>query len=425
MAGLMSVPLIGKTAFAAEKDSASKRLPILQGLTDETRAQFRVLVPTAKTISYRVLDSSGSEVPCDKLDRFIHPGSPRDAMEHLQASGLQIGIDYRLQAIEAATGAVLDERLFRALDTKAASGRFAIVSCMNDWYSSSQADMWQSLAKASPSVVFFIGDSCYADVGSDGTEGGLWRRYMETRRLLQCFKWPRLIPILAAWDDHDYGANGGDKTFRLGESMRSLFAAALGSNAQSGLHEKGPGVASVTSLFGQRFFLMDDRSFRDPVGTSNGMQWGSEQEEWLMAKIAESEEPAWIMNGSQFFGGYLDKDAFETHHIAQLKRVLQRMSKSQAPVVFASGDVHFSELMTLEPALLGYQTYELTSSSMHSLNLPWQTIRYTNPRRITSTGKHNFLLVESSGDRSGLDIRVTSLGAGRAEYFKESLAVHR
>ncbi len=66
-------------------------------------------------------------------------------------------------------------------------------------------------------------------------------------------------------------------------------------------------MAETFRAFGQKFILMDDRSFRSVVSvnaTNEQTLYGTDQEKWLFTELAADASPAWIMNGFQFFGGY-------------------------------------------------------------------------------------------------------------------------
>ena len=396
-------------------------VPIMQGMTDAESAQFRVLVDLESPVHYEARDPHGTLVPLKILDRFVHPSVPNAAIDHLIATGLKPGVDYRLFVLDEAQGNARDERVFTSFDLASSAVRFALISCMNDRYPGRQGAMWRAVEQSNPDFVFFVGDACYADQRSEGGEGGTWKRHLETRRLLDVFRWQRLKPILATWDDHDFGVNNGDGTFNLKFATKQLFEAMFGS-AVTGARSLGPGVSSVVEIAGQRFFFMDDRTERNLDALSG--HWGSTQEEWFFSKLHESEKPAWVMNGSQFFGGPWSKEAFNSRHADQLNRVLERLKKASAPVAFASGDVHFSEVIRLEPELIGYETYELTSSSIHSISIPGFHRIYRNPRRENATSWYNFMIVESKSESASLQAKVRCLGANDT-FFERDLSIRR
>jgi hypothetical protein len=397
-------------------------LPTVQLYTDETSAQFRVLTDPAYDVHYAFESSNGRLPVLESVTRTQNPYDPRDLIEHLVVTGLSLNTTYKLKIVEK--GRVIDTREFTALDTRKANGRFALVSCMMDLLIPIQRYMWKSMERARPDLIFFIGDSSYTDVGGNGTLESNWRRHMQTRRSLDLYYWPRLIPIVATWDDHDYAGNNATKNNPLNGKSINVFKTMFGFTPR-GPASLGPGVSSTMEFFGQRFYLMDCRTWRDEWETAKGLQWGVQQEEWLMKSLTSSATPTWLLNGSQFFGKYLEKDSFEGRHPYQFKRVLENLRSIEAPIAFGSGDVHFSEVMRIERPVLGYETFEITSSSMHSLTAPWVNIRKANPRRIATTWHYNYVVVQGRAAPGRLDFRALSLGKNLNVYFDQKASIIR
>ncbi len=397
-------------------------LPIVQGATDESSATFIILHRSAVPLIFEVVGADGQKTTPYLLETWSLPQSVWSTSE-IRAQGLRPNVDYRLR-IHSQDGALLDERTFRTLDLSRKQSRFAVVSCMSDAYRSEATSMWNLLAKQNCDFVLFVGDTCYADKNHSGTdEASFARRYAETRLLLSWFKQPRLTPSFATWDDHDFGKNNADRTFRFGGFTRELFNRFWGKNEIS-IRRNGFGVGTEIELFGQRFFMLDDRSFRDPSGTRNGRHLGSEQTAWLLDRVGVSDRPAWLMNGSQFFGGYLGKESFEADHAGDFKDVLQNLSKLPAPVAFVSGDVHFSEIMRIEQSLLGYETFEFTSSSIHSSNTFAGFPGSRNPRRIHFEREHNFLLFDVD-TTSGWKVASRCMTKGGDVAFTQDMSIMR
>lgn len=416
----------GRTLHAAEEPAftSKERLPIVQGMTDATSAQFRILGSFDRDLALRFTTGDGREVlPFKTLDRYRHPSARKSPIEHVLVEGLELGVDHRLQILNVENGKIVDERIFRALDLEKPNLRFAMMSCMLDFHTSKET-MWKAVREEEPEVLFFVGDTTYSDFTVGSGEGSYWFRYLQTRRNLDVFQWRRLVPVFAVWDDHDFGANDGNSNFKLKDATKNFFQAAFGSVARPGLVH-GPGVSSCLRLAGQRFVLLDGRYFRSaPRAPSNETHWGQLQEEWLFEQIGTGTEPTWLLNGSQYFGGYLGSDSFENHHPKQFERVLSRLSKVEAPVIFGSGDTHFSELMRIEPAKLGYETFEITSSAIHSV-LHTDGTEYDNPRRMVMTNSTNFVMVDSSARAGSLAARVKCVGPERRNLFTTDLQVKR
>ena len=420
-AGLTTI-VASPRSFAGQTNQAAfakkRGRPVVQTLTDETTAQFVVLVDPRKTPVYRARTSGGRELRLTLISRERNPFEDDQALDRLLVEGLDLEADHVLEIFEGATAAKVDERVFRAFDTRPRATRFAIASCMADVLEAFQGPMWKAMADTKPDAIFLVGDTCYADILTDGSVRGFWKRQIQTRKALDVFRWKRLVPVFATWDDHDYGKNNGNRTLATRDEALRAFRALWGWEPR-GPAEHGPGVSSALDLCGQRIILMDDRYFRDPRGVERGMHWGSGQQDWMLRRLASDPRPAWIMNGSQIFGGYLGKESFESDHPENLRDVAHFLASIEAPVLFASGDVHFSEVMKIEKERLGYETFELTSSSIHSATYPGGDAPGKNPRRIKSTWHHNFLVVDSSVDSRGeLVFKASAVSGRRHVHFQ-------
>ncbi|WP_413558652.1 phosphodiesterase [Bdellovibrio sp. HCB209] len=390
-------------------------------MTNSHSVQLSVLTEKGKAYAYRVSDSQGRPVNCQVWDREFRK-SYHQGIEKLSVTGLSPEQTYYLQVIDKNRGTVLDERVFKSLKLSSRSNiRFALVSCASDFFVTHARVMWDHLFAQKPDFIFLVGDAVYADFRCPTTEKDIWRRYCETRSRLKHFRQPRLIPMIATWDDHDYGLNNTCKNFEFKKSSQRAFDVFFGSKDTDG-YRKSMGVGSQLSAFGQRFFFLDDRYFRDQAGA--GMMWGQEQQDQLFERICESSKPAWLFNGSQFFGNYIKQESFIKDFGKNFTDVLTRLRKCQAPVVFGSGDVHFSEVIGVEPKYLGYKTYEYTSSAIHSLNFPLKLL-YRNPRREAFTWHHNFLIIDSTVQNNGLKIKTKSINARNKIAFSHEAVVKR
>jgi phosphodiesterase/alkaline phosphatase D-like protein len=408
-------------------------LTIVQCATSETETLINIFVPRLKNYTYEAIDSSGRAVPLSRYEVVTGPGFFH--IHKLKISALRVGEDYTLRVLDRRT--LVDQRAFRALDTQIANPRFALISCMSDDYRFNQVidPMWERLRQSNPDFLILNGDLVYVDSfefveRQKATESDIWQRYVDSFRRIPLYHWQRLVPVYATWDDHDFGTNDGDRDFISKDAVLRLFRAVFGGEALPGTWEPGPmGVSSVFQAFGQRFFFMDDRMFRQPnrnqLMSDPFGHWGQAQHEWLLQKLAESSAPSWIINGNQFFNGKaLDfKEAFEANHPQAFVSFVQSLSAISAPVVFASGDIHLSEIMRIPADRLGYETFEFTSSCMHSFTgNGWE-----NPMRLEGalTLEFNFMLIESQAAPGALRVSMKALGLAPDPYFEKDLVISR
>jgi alkaline phosphatase D len=387
--------------------------PVLQGATSQTQTQFRILVDANRAYRYRVISSDGTKRDLSPRARFGVPTSQM-VIDHVYVDGLSPGESYQL---EIETGSRAERRWFSTLSKKAELGaplRVALISCQNDRYEAEQGEMWSAVAQSEPELMIFNGDCCYVDQRSDGTIEGMWDRHLTTRTMLDVFKWDRLVPVITTWDDHDTGENDSNSSNpRLGIAAK-YFDAMFGSDPVDGYVKSQSRAASFES-HGIKFLLLDCRS-----NLSSTQVYSIAEEAWIAAQVQNAKGPVWLVNGTQFFGGYLiGAESVEGTSAQQLQRIMTACAKTEVPVGLMSGDVHFSELMELEPGILGYKSYELTSSALHSRTFPGQQFRSFNERRLESTSKNNFLAIEMvANTQKQISFELASLGSGQREFFR-------
>lgn len=394
-------------------------LAILQGLTDDTTTQLAVVVPTEELFRYEI---AAPNVPAVMVGFERRTRADSDySVDQVKASGLAPGIWYTLKVYDQKNN-LRDQRQLRTLDINKSNVKFAFASCVNDNFEAT--DTWVQLSKDRPEFLLMVGDNVYADhLGMikrrEADPAQLWQRYVETWNNIALFKMKRLIPTLATWDDHDYGTNNGDRTYLYREESMDIMMTFFAQDSRnSKVLIPGPGVATLFRAFGQNFFLLDDRSFRTEMGSTESTHWGRDQENWIAEQAKLYPQPTWIFNGSQFFGAYNGQESVEGEHFESLERLRRNLKKLPQVFVFGSGDVHFTEFMDVEESFLGYPTLELTSSSINGWFVRWMDRALSNPRRLFSVSEHNYVIVESASVGTGLKVDAAARGAGDAEYFR-------
>ncbi len=414
------LPLFAQTPLPPGIRIKRKTLSVVQGATDESRAHFSVMHEASRPLEAVISGPGETRFSPDRIETFTYPGRPT-AISHVYASGLVPGVDHTLSL---RSGEIADNRVFRALDPTPSSLRFAICSCMHDRHH--DPAIWNDLASQAPDLILFIGDSVYCDQenapAGEASPATLWRRFSEARETLEIYHQRRLIPIFAVWDDHDFGNNDSNSQNYpfVRESQKNFLTFFPLDPAYSRFLQRGPGVSSAVQFRGQNLLLLDDRSFRMPSGHQGiHAHWGEEQENWAMNLVRRHPSASWLMNGSQFFPSVIWKESVSRNHPKQLESLVNQLRQIGRPVVFASGDVHYSEISRLEPELLGYETFEITSSSIHSQSFPGVPGIIPNKRRIMSTGDRNYVIVTASPGSGGMQFSVESRAPGTRQLFRK------
>ena len=415
-------------------------LAMLQGPTSDTEALFNILIPRFKKYSYAILDSNGRVTPLEPYDRIQGPNFFH--IVKLKASNLELGMKYRLRVIDkykvdkVEKELIVDERSFAALDVQKKDPKFALISCMSDDYRFDEVidPMWDRLRTENPDFLFLIGDMVYVDAKEfvdrkNVTELDLWQRYVDAFRRIPLYHRTDLVPTFSVWDDHDFGVNNGDRSFKIKEASLRFFKGFFGGVDLPGVWTQCPvgGVGSVLTAFGQRFFLLDDRTYRQPDLNQTEKEsyghWGQTQHEWLVESLGKRSVPTWLINGNQFLkgAGMEFNESVEANHPAEFEKLMVEIKTFSFPVVFASGDIHLSEIMNVPIERTGYQTFEISSSCMHSyVGEGWE-----NPLRMDGAycREFNFNIIRSQAKDQGFDLDISCIGLAAEPYYNKKLQI--
>lgn len=424
-------------------------LPIVQGLTNSHATQFSIIAPRDLSLEFYF--------GIDTLSRvYSHVVSTKEnkanevVAHHLVLDNLKLGENYVLEVREAqksevhgansSPGRVIDRRHFKTLDLSPHPARVIAASCLYDYFLKESVEMWKAVIAAKPDLLLLIGDNVYAEISngrfpSPLNEAALWTRYTETFQVLDFYKTPQLIPTVVTWDDHDYGMQDGNRENPYKLESKKVLEAFFAQEATPAFSEfsTGPGVSSRLDAFGYRFLLLDDRSFRTPpnVADDEESHFGSEQENWIRQRVFETKNPVWLISGDQWFGAYHRFESYEGRHPNSFRRFLKtfRDARGRAPtLIFMSGDRHLSEINRIEPAALGYETFEITSSSLHSKPHPanWDTI--PNKRQVRGIDMHHaFTLLELTPPdaRRTVHLKGQTIGTGSTLLYDFDFEIKR
>ncbi|MCB0378686.1 MAG: hypothetical protein KDD33_09355 [Bdellovibrionales bacterium] len=402
-------------------------LAILQGPTNQSETQLVVLALKNEKYTHLLKEKSSGKVIKAVSEQKVERSHSPWAVYTVQYKELKVGETYQLSWSKK-NGEILDERELTTLDPKKNQWTLGLVSCMADKVEGQKAQ-WLDLASNNPDAIFMIGDNVYIDWGIKSkmlsmTTQEIWNRHVETRNTLEVFRLKKLIPIYSTWDDHDYGSGDGDLSFHLKDESKEIFRQFFPAHRIRGL-EMGRGVGFSVELFGQQFLFLDDRSFRTPKHLkSTQSHFGDSQSTWLLQKVQGFSGRTWLMSGDQFFGGYHPFESFQGDHPQDFKNFLFSLKKIKNPVLFVSGDRHLSEVMAIPKKILGYPTYEITSSGIHSTVHPGSFEKNPNPYMVKGAdGIINYMVIKgiSQGKRTHLEI--FDFGPNRKLLFQHEIAL--
>lgn len=423
--------------------TSKNKLSILQGATSSTQTQISICYPQTQEITVFATTLNGPQITPSDL---IYKSFPNTTHHFLTVIFTDLSIDETYTLIVQNKSSIeLDRRTFKMLDTQKMEAACALISCAHDRNKEIQSEMWKAVESSKPDALFLLGDNVYVDwheaLPASGVidEAHIWNRYTHIRNLFYLYQMPKLIPTFAIWDDHDTGTNNGYKDSPLISEVTKIFDIAFPRNNMDSVLKRTYGIGYHLKLFGLEIMMMDNRTFRtDKSDLIHSTHWGDKQEAWVAETLRDAKSPVWIMNGSQFFGGYRggETESFELVHNLKFKDWFLAVLKSASnPVLLTSGDIHYSEIQRIEPEVVGYPLYEITSSSIHSTKKYLESKEDVKPkhviepntgeRRLAVTGEFNFILANIKTNPKSIDVTTTSLGIDSKKYFEVNFSVSK
>lgn len=319
-------------------------------------------------------------------------------------------------------------------DTQSIS-RILVGSCFDEEKTEESA-IAQSIAREGADLFLMVGDNVYGDkngrayINNQAELEELRESFAElgARSDFQAIR--STIPMMVAWDDHDYGANDAGKEFpfrRLAERVHERF---WGLDNQDVGAWDGTYYSRSFGPAGQRtqVIMLDTRFFRtaltptDAWGEAGKERYipsddpqqdmlGTDQWTWLENELQKPADLRIIASSIQV----LPEDGHGWESWSRLPqeraRLLQLVSESGANgVVFVSGDRHTAFLYRKDGAL-PYPAYELTASSMN-LSFFDESAEIDSAQINAGFAKENYGALEVDWARGRVTLKIKD-GAGQ------------
>jgi len=134
-----------------------------------------------------------------------------------------------------------------------------------------QQPIWNTAAEIGMDLFIFNGDAVYADFDGqkvfDVTAEILKNQWARLGAIPTFQRFRQKVPIMATWDNHDYGKYDGGAEFPLKEVSQQIFLDFFGEPIDSN-RRKTPGIydAKIIGPHGKRvqIILLDNRYFKSP-----------------------------------------------------------------------------------------------------------------------------------------------------------------
>lgn len=276
-------------------------------------------------------------------------------------------------------------------------------------------EIFQVIAGKKPDLFIWGGDNMYLREPDWESRSGIIHRHTHTRSISEMQPLLGAVHNYALWDDHDFGPNDADRTYRLREESLDIFKMFWANQTY--------GTAETQGIFGRfvwndvEFFLLDNRYHRSPNRAPNDgskTMFGKEQLQWIKDALINSKANTnisfrIIVSGNQFTNTNSEFSESFTQFSAEYADFMKYIKDNSIPgILFLSGDRHLTELIVVKDSAF-YPLYDFTSSAMTSgLNgLRYRdgalSKEFANPLRVEGTlvnDKHNFGLLKFSGKRN-------------------------
>lgn len=241
------------------------------------------------------------------------------------------------------------------------------------------------VAADNPDVFIYTGDNVYGDAWSwDATLPELRSAYAALAASPEFRALRAQIPMLAVWDDHDYGLNDFGRGFPFKEYAERLFLdfwAVPEDDERRG--RDGIYTSRVYGPEGQRtqIILLDTRYFRSdltptpergavgreryiPSEADDQDMLGDAQWAWLEDQLSVPADLRLIVSSIQVHADGHGWEAWRTlpQERARFYNLLE--TSGAEGVILMSGDRHSSGIYVRED-VIGYPLYEITSSSLN------------------------------------------------------------
>ncbi|MBA4767519.1 MAG: alkaline phosphatase family protein [Porphyrobacter sp.] len=267
------------------------------------------------------------------------------------------------------------------LPAEATLTRIAVGSCNHQ---SASQHMWAQIASANPQLFLMIGDNVYGDAGWDADAGleSLRRAYALQASHPEFTAFRSGVPMMATWDDHDFGLNDAGGSFPFRGWSETLFETFWGSSeavkARPGIYEStitGPqGKRVQVIMLDTRFFRSDLKRAawtkdRPPLGgylpddSPEKTVLGEAQWAWLAAELAKPADLRIVVSSTQVITTAHQFEGW-TNFPAERTRLLDLLKTREASgLVLLSGDRHAAGIYKVDHG--GETIWELTSSSLN------------------------------------------------------------
>jgi alkaline phosphatase D len=282
--------------------------------------------------------------------------------------------------------------------------RIALGSCMNQ---DRPVPVLATVREWEPELFIWLGDNIYGDTEDMSV---LEAKYQQLGAKPLFAQLRARVPMVATWDDHDYGVNDGGLEYPKKAESKEIFLRFWGEpdrterRQRQGIHTsyRFADPALNKSL---QVILLDTRTFRTPLAKNTIPSYkndyrpdsnpantflGDAQWAWLKERLLEPADLRIVGTSIQFGHEYNGWESW-TNFPTEIEKMVALIRETKANgIVFLSGDVHWGELSVLK-APGCYPLHDLTASG---INEEWDVLEPNHNRIGQACMDHHFGFIE-------------------------------
>ncbi|TQV78950.1 alkaline phosphatase family protein [Exilibacterium tricleocarpae] len=272
--------------------------------------------------------------------------------------------------------------------------------------------IWNAVLAEQPDVFVFLGDNIYGDTENPDI---LRAKYQQLGRIEGFQRLRSSVPLLATWDDHDYGQNDAGRENPIKHESRQVMLDFWGEPATSPRRTREGGIYSAHYL-GEadnrvQIILLDLRWNRSPIKAVTPLQnlkrklqkrgpyrpdtseqavfLGEAQWQWLQRELQQPARVRIIASSLQLLADFTGWEAWANYprDLARLFEVIRAQQVEGLMVI--SGDTHWAEISRYDEGL-PYPLIDITASG---LTEEWHQISPNKNRISEAIAEANYGLM--------------------------------
>ncbi len=326
--------------------------------------------------------------------------------------------------------------------------RIGFGSCSNE---SKPQPIWDAILASRFDLFMFLGDNVYGDTRDMSVLRAKYAKFAADPGFARLRS---RTPVVAIWDDHDFGENDAGADYPFKKESRQMFFEFWGEPAGSPRRDRDGIYASY--VFGPpgkrvQVILPDLRYNRTPILTldlagADYDQWakaketagqlvpgpyarnpdreatmlGERQWQWLERQFEVPAELRLIASSLQVLADFPGWEAW-VNYARDHQRLIDLIRRKHAKgVVFLSGDTHYAEMSKLD-VNVPYTLWDLTSSGITEV---WPVVPPNSNRVSEVLREANFgsIEIDWQGERTGLTLSILDVAGKTRMSFGIPLA---